>query len=84
MSKDIRIVVLQSGWVFYGDYVPASGDTPAYVANCKNIQRWGTTQGLGELAISGFTSESIVHDVGVLVLDNPSAVLFTIKCPSHE
>lgn len=83
-KKDKRIVVIQSGWVFIGNYVPAQGGKPAYVDECKNISSWGTTQGLGEIALRGFTKDTIAYDVGVLVLDNPSSVLFTIKCSYDE
>ena len=46
-----KIVVLDRGFVYVGD-VSWSGDN-CIIRNGANIRRWGTTQGLGELAIRG-------------------------------
>ena len=78
--NDKRIVVIQSGWVLMGDYHPAQGDAPAHLTDAKEISRWGTMQGLGQIAATGFTKESVVFDVGTVILDNPGAILYTIKC----
>lgn len=77
---DKRIVVIQSGWVVMGDYVPANGAVPAHVNNAVQLARWGTTQGLGEIALNGPTKETVMYDLGTVILDNPAAVLYTIPC----
>lgn len=45
--SDSQIVVAQRGWVYVG-LVSVEGDE-LVVRNAKNIRRWGTTKGLGEL-----------------------------------
>lgn len=83
MSKhDKRIVVLTNGWVFMGLYHEAAGKAPAFLTEAQNICVWGTTAGLGEIALNGPTKNTVLDPCGMLVLDNPQAVLFTIPCTS--
>ena len=79
-SPDKRIVVLQAGWVFIGNYYPAYGAKPAYLTEAHNIRIWGTTAGLGEIALKGPTSNTVLDPVGIVLLDTPAAILFTIPC----
>ena len=44
-----RIIVADRGWVFVGDCEDMP-DGSVTIRNCQNIRRWGTTNGLGELA----------------------------------
>lgn len=46
-----RIVVLQRGWVVVGD-VSQTGDEVT-ISNSSVIRNWGTSKGLGELALNG-------------------------------
>ena len=75
-----RIVVLTNGWVFMGNYFPATKTKPAYIEEAMNIRQWGTTAGLGEIALKGPTPSTVLDPCGVIVLDTPQAVLFTIPC----
>lgn len=43
-----RIIAADRGWVFVGDCVD-NDDGSVTIYNAKNIRRWGTTKGLGEL-----------------------------------
>lgn len=56
-----RIVVLQRGWVLIGDYAE-DGDR-VLLSNASVIERWGTTQGLGEL-VNGPTSNTVLRKAG--------------------
>lgn len=58
------IVVADRGFV----YVGACECTDAWcvVSNARNIRRWGTTKGLGELALGGPLSETVLDDVGTV------------------
>lgn len=47
MGEDIRIVVLQRGWVVVGHYSKIGEDCRLEGAHC--VRYWGTTKGLGEL-----------------------------------
>ncbi len=43
-----RIIVADRGWVFVGN-CEDHADGSVTITNCRNIRRWGTTAGLGEL-----------------------------------
>ena len=58
------IVILQRGWVFIGDL---SKDGEEFtLSNAQNIQRWGTTDGLGQLALSGPTNSTQLKPAGTV------------------
>ena len=46
-NRDVRIVILQRGWVFVG--VLTKNGTQYSLDTGFNIRQWGTTKGLGEL-----------------------------------
>ena len=76
-NKDIRIVILQSGWVFVGEY--AESEKGITLENAGNIRRWGTNKGLGQLALDGPTSNTIIDQCGSMTAPNCIA---TIICSS--
>ena len=45
---DLRIIIADRGWVFVGSCVTNSDGTVT-ITNAKNIRKWGTSRGLGEL-----------------------------------
>ena len=59
-----QIVILDRGFVYVGD-VSISGDFVT-IAGAKNIRRWGTTKGLGELAKNGPLSKTQLDDSGTV------------------
>jgi len=59
-----RIIVADRGWVFVGD-CSDNDDGSVTIRNTKNIRRWGTKKGLGELAC-GPLSGTIVDDYGTI------------------
>ena len=65
-ASDWRIVIAQRGWVFVGRYVEDGDDVTLYDA--KNIRIWGTTEGLGQLAIGGKTSTTVLDPAGTVRL----------------
>lgn len=50
---DIKICVLQRGWIYIGRFERNGNDCKLY--NAYNIRTWGTTKGLPEL-VNGATS----------------------------
>ena len=50
-TRDIRICVLQRGWIVVGDY--SKEGAMCSVKNGAVIRHWATTAGLGELATQG-------------------------------
>ena len=61
MNKEVRIVILQRGWVYVGFY-RREGDR-CYLTNAQNIRRWGTQKGLGQL-IDGPLRETALDPSG--------------------
>lgn len=59
-----RIIVADRGWVFAGDCEDHE-DGSVTIRNAKNIRRWGTSTGLGELA-NGPTSKTVVDPAGTV------------------
>lgn len=59
-----QIVILQRGFVMVGDFKRESEDCTLY--NAKVIRRWGTKKGLGELASSGATKDTVFDDAGTV------------------
>ena len=65
---DIKIVILQRGWVMVGRFERNGSECKLH--NASVIRRWGTTKGLGELAKKGKLSETILEKChGVVEFD---------------
>lgn len=72
-----NIIVVDNGFVFIGELQFHEGFTT--VLNCKNIRSYGTTDGLGQIALKGIQEETKLDDFGVITVPN-SKVIFTIDC----
>jgi hypothetical protein len=57
----IKIVILQRGWVVIGKFYQKG--TKCWVEDGYVIRRWGTTKGLGQLAIEGKQEETILDPI---------------------
>lgn len=80
-TKEVRIVILQRGWVFVGNWKKLdNGDCSLTEASC--IRRWGTTKGLGEL-VSGPTSSTILDKVGEVKF-NELTIVASIICGGEK
>ena len=81
VAKDgeIRIVIGQRGWVWVGRY--STDGEEVILRDAKNIRRWGTTQGLGELC-SGPLVETVLDPVGTVRL-HQLAIVATYNCDSE-
>jgi len=64
-TGDIRIVILQRGWVMVGKY-QREGDNCQLLDACV-IRNWGTTKGLGEIASEGPTKDTKLDPCNGLV-----------------
>ena len=62
--KGFAIVIADRGFVYVGN-VEYDSDF-CIVQNAKNIRKWGTTKGLGELALEGPKSETVLDDYGTV------------------
>jgi len=78
---EMRICILQRGWIFVGKYYEEGNDCRLEDAAC--IRNWGTTKGLGELAEDGPTKDTKLdpcptvrfHKLGIVAI-------LDIKTPS--
>jgi len=57
-----QIVILQRGWIVVGDVTREGNDV--VVSNSSVIRRWGTKNGIGQLALAGPTSETVLDPLG--------------------
>ena len=60
---DIKIAVLDRGFVYVGR-VSFEGDF-LVIKSARNIRKWGTTKGLGEL-VNGPTKYTVLDEVGTI------------------
>lgn len=60
----VKIVVLDRGFVYIGRV--EIKDDFIVITNAKNIRIWGTSKGLGQLALDGQTSMTQLDDVGTV------------------
>jgi len=66
-ESNIKIVILQRGWVYIGRFERIGNDCKLTSAYC--IRKWGTTKGLAEL-VNGVTSSTILDKTeGVVEFD---------------
>jgi hypothetical protein len=62
--SDIKIAILQRGWVMVGRF--SKDGEQCRLDNAHVIRVWGTTNGLGELALNGPTSSTKLDPSGVV------------------
>ncbi|HMG15527.1 MAG TPA: hypothetical protein VK590_08780 [Saprospiraceae bacterium] len=77
----MKICVLERGWVMVG-HLEKDGDEYLLI-NGHVIRRWGTTEGLGELAMKGPLPETCIEKTP-LVKFNKSQLIFTISCDESK
>lgn len=80
LINGIHIVAADRGFVWVGD-VERAGDC-LLIHNAKNIRRWGTTKGVGELA-SGPTKETVADEQGEVIVPW-HAVIHITKCKPNS
>lgn len=62
--EGFAIVVADRGFVYVGDVV--CDDRFCTITNAKNIRKWGTSEGLGELAIKGYLKDTVLDNCGTV------------------
>ena len=77
-KKDIRIMVHQRGWVFVGEYSATAKEIT--LNNFSVIRRWGTTNGLPELAAKGPLANTVLDKSEYPLTCGKGTELFTIHC----
>lgn len=74
---DIKIVILQRGWVMIGKLERNGADCKLHRASV--IRNWGTTKGLGELAAEGKKKDTKLDPCGGVVEFDFLTVVATIS-----
>jgi len=77
VPTNIKIVVLQRGWVLIGRF--EKDGTHCKLHNASVIRSWGTTKGLGELAESGKLKDTKLDKCNGLVEFDILTVVLTIS-----
>jgi hypothetical protein len=72
------ILVLQRGWVVVGDLIEDT-DVKVRLENASVIRRWGTTKGIGQLALQGPQASTILDACGS-VEAHPLAIVLRMPC----
>jgi hypothetical protein len=72
------ILVLQRGWVVVGDVIDELEDR-LELANASVVRRWGTSRGLGQLALEGPQKTTVLDPCGA-VLVHPLSIVMQIPC----
>jgi hypothetical protein len=81
-TGDVRIVILQRGWVMIGRY--EYGEKKCKIYNAMVIRSWGTTKGLGELAAEGPKESTRLDPTNGLVEFHPLTEVATIVCNEEK
>lgn len=66
-SGDVKIVILQRGWVYIGRFTRTGNDCKLENAFC--IRTWGTTKGLPELVNGATSSTKLDKCEGIVEFD---------------
>ncbi len=72
-----QIIVATHGFVLIGNVKPAADHY--LVENAAVIRRWGTTKGLGQVALEGPTPETIFDPCGTVRIEK-HATIMRIDC----
>jgi len=78
----IQIAVLTNGFVYVGDVQPINKGV-IVILNAWNIRRWGTSRGLGEIAVEGPTKNTILDRAGIVRVPNHS-LIFLLDCEAKQ
>lgn len=76
-----RIVILQRGWVVVGQY-SQEGDE-CTISNGYVIRSWGTSNGLGEIALNGPTSSTKLDKITETKFHELAAIA-SLKCEESK
>lgn len=77
-SGPVKIMILQRGWVMVGRLEKNGSECKLH--NASNIRIWGTTKGLGEIAMDGPTSSTKLDPCGGIVEFDYLTVIASISC----
>lgn len=62
--SEYHIVIAERGWVYVGKTRREADQL--VIEDCFNIRRWGTTKGIGEIALGGPTENTVLDYYGTV------------------
>jgi hypothetical protein len=77
-----EIVVITNGFVYMGDVSEReseSGNKYIHINDASCIRSWGTTSGLGEIALRGPTKKTVLDPAGIVEVAW-HAVIMRVRC----
>jgi hypothetical protein len=77
----VQILVLNRGWVVIGNVSESGSKT--IVQNASVIRKWGTENGLGELAQKGKLSNTVLDSCPDITVETVNIVL-TMNCNQNK
>lgn len=84
VTGDVKIVILQRGWVFVGRLDKESDPELWKLNNAAVIRVWGTTKGLPEIANGGPTNKTVLDKCEGVVEFHPLTVIATLTCRAEK
>lgn len=78
---DIKIVILQRGWVYIGRF--EKNENNCKLHNAYNIRQWGTKKGLPEL-VNGVTSTTVLDKCDGIIEFDWLTVVHTITVNAEK
>lgn len=75
---DVKIVILQRGWIMVGRFERKGSDCK--LKDASVIRSWGTTKGLGEITENGPTSSTKLDSCNGTVEFDYLTVVATMNC----
>ena len=82
IKGDLKIVVLQRGWVLIGTF--EQEEDKCKLHNASVIRVWGTSQGLGQLANEGPTEKTILDKCHGLIEFNDLTMVLSISAEQSK
>jgi hypothetical protein len=82
IESPIKIVILQRGWAMVGKLEKNGSECKLH--NASVIRRWGTENGLGQIAKDGPTSETTLDKCNGVVEFDYLTVVATIACDEKK
>ena len=82
VKGDVKIFILQRGWVMVGRFERKGNDCK--LSQASVIRSWGTTKGLGEIASNGPTKDTKLDKTNGLVEFDYLTVVASISCSEEK
>ena len=82
IKGNVKIVILQRGWNMVGRFERNGSDCK--LSGASVIRVWGTIKGLGEIALHGPTSKTVLDRCNGVVEFDYLTVVATISCDEFK